>query len=443
MKQYLNLLLLLLTLITAGACSESSREHAAEKTEYTCPMHPQIVQHQPGTCPICQMDLVPRSAKGTGMEISEDLGFLLRPTTGTVVAGIATTRPVRKAMDVVLHFDGLITYDPRQVYSLPARIGGRIERLYVQYNFQPVRKGQKLLELYSPDLITAQQELLYLVQSAPGDHELQQAAKQKLRLLGATEGQIRQLVRSRKPSYSFAIYSPYDGYVIGLNTAPPAATPPAGGAGPAPAGDGMATMGGGGSAAAVPGAASPAPAAGADLPLREGMYVGPGQPLLRVVNPGQLWAEFQVPARQVPLLKKGTPVEITFPQLPGEQLSARIDFLQPYYQQGEDFARVRVYLPGKAPGVRVGQLVSARLSHATEPALWVPAQAVLDLGTRSVVFLKRDGVFEPVAVTAGISQNGQTRILRGLDPEAVIAAKAQFLVDSESFIKVKKEKAGE
>lgn len=444
MKRYLHLFLLLLLLVTAGACSESGREQAAEKTEYTCPMHPQIVQHEPGTCPICKMDLVPRSAKGSEVAISPDLEFLLRPANGAVVAGIATARPRRQALHVTLNLEGLITYDPSQVYSVSARIGGRIEQLYVQYNFQPVRKGQKLLELYSPDLVTAQQELLYLVTSAPEDVQLQQGARQKLRLLGATEAQINQVVRSRKPSYSFAIYSPYDGYVTGLNTATPAAAPAAGTTGGAPAGAGMDGMGGSAApAASAPGAAPPAPGAEAGLQLREGMYVAAGQPLLRVVNPRQLWAEFNVPARQVALLKKGAPAQITFPQLPGEQLQARIDFLQPYYQQGEDFAKVRVYLPGQATGVRVGQLVSARLNVPTEAALWVPAAAVLDIGTRSVVFQKNGNVFEPVAVTAGGSQDGQTRILSGLEPEAVIAAKAQFLVDSESFIKVKKEKGKE
>ena len=82
MKRYLHPILLLLLLVTAGACSESGREQAAEKTEYTCPMHPQIVQHEPGTCPICKMDLVPRSAKGSEVAISPDLEFLLRPATG-------------------------------------------------------------------------------------------------------------------------------------------------------------------------------------------------------------------------------------------------------------------------------------------------------------------------------------------------------------------------
>jgi hypothetical protein len=439
MKRYLNILFLLLALLTVAGCSEQSHEHAAGTTEYTCPMHPQVVQNGPGTCPICKMDLVPKSGHSEGLAITEDLAFLLRPTNSTVVANIATIKPEQKSVQATVNLDGVISYDPRQVYSVPARIGGRIERLFVKYNFQPIRKGQKLLELYSPDLITAQQELLYLVQSAPEDRQLQEAAKQKLRLLGATNAQISQLLRTGKASYSFALYSPHDGYVIGLNTTAPAATPSAAGAAPAPAGGGMDAMGGASAGVSPAAAASPAPvASGADIQLREGMYVSAGQPLLRVVNPKQLWAEFNVPAGQVNRLAKGTPVQITFPQLPGEQLRAQVDFLQPYYQQGENFARIRVYLPGNIKGAMVGQLVSAQATHATDTALWIPKEAVLDIGTRSVAFKKVDGVFEPVPVTPGVTQGQQTQVVSGLQPGEVIAANAQYLVDSESFIKVNK-----
>jgi Cu(I)/Ag(I) efflux system membrane fusion protein len=441
MKRYLNLLFLLLALVTAAGCSDKSHEHAAGTTEYTCPMHPQVVEDKPGSCPVCGMDLVPKSSHSEGIAITEDLAFLLKPTNSTVVAGIATIKPEQKSVAAQVQLDGIISYDPRQVYSVPARIGGRIERLFVKYNFQPVRKGQKLLELYSPDLITAQQELLYLVQSAPEDRQLQEAAKQKLRLLGATNGQVRNLLSTGQASFSFALYSPYDGYVTGLNTAVPTATatPSASGSASAPAGNGMDGMGGGKAGAAPATMSSPTPvAAGADIQLREGMYVSAGQPLVRVVNPKQLWAEFNVPASQVPMLKVGTPVQVTFPQRPGEQLSAQVDFRQPYYQEGENFARIRVYLPGKATGAMVGQLVSAQATHTTGTALWVPQEAVLDLGTQSVAFKKVDGVFEPVRVTTGVTEGKQTQILGGLRPGEVLAANAQFLVDSESFIKVNK-----
>jgi Cu(I)/Ag(I) efflux system membrane fusion protein len=338
-----------------------------------------------------------------------------------------------------VNLDGVISYDPRQVYSVPARIGGRIERLFVKFNFQPIRKGQKLLEIYSPDLITAQQELLYLVQSAPEDKQLQQAARQKLRLLGATNDQINQLIRTGKASYAFALYSPHDGYVTGLNITAPAAPPAAGAAAPAADGgmDGMS----GGAGASPATTASPSPmAGGGEIQLREGMYVSAGQPLVRVVNPKQLWAEFNVPAGQVKMLAKGTPVQISFPQLPGEKLAAQVDFLQPYYQEGENFARIRVYLPGNHKGAMAGQLVSAQVTRTTGAgaALWIPKEAVLDLGTRSVAFKKVDGVFEPVLVTPGMTEGKQTLVVSGLQRKDIIAANAQYLVDSESFIKVNK-----
>lgn len=439
LNKYLNLLWLVLALVTAAGCSRQDHEHAAGETQYTCPMHPEIVQDAPGTCPICKMDLVPLSGHSGGLALTEDLAFLLRPTNSTVVAGVATTRPAHRPGQAIVNMDGVISYDPRQVYSVSARIGGRIERLYVQYNFQRVGKGQKLLEIYSPELVTAQQELLYLVRSAPEDVQLQAAAKQKLRLLGATDTQISRLIRTGKVSYSFAVYSPHEGYVIGLNTAPPAATPGATGASAAPAAGGMAGMSGASAGASPAPADMAAPAAaGTEIPLREGMYVSVGQPLLRVVNPKQLWAEFNVPPRAAQQLTPGTPVQISFPQLPGEQIQARVDFLQPYYQQGENFATVRVYLRGRQQGVLAGQLVSARASYTTGPALWVPREAVLDIGTRSVVFKKVDGVFEPIAVTRGITADGQTQIVSGLQPQELIAANAQFLVDSESFIRVSK-----
>jgi hypothetical protein len=178
--------------------------------------------------------------------------------------------------------------------------------------------------------------------------------------------------------------------------------------------------------------------AGQDIQLREGMYVSVGQPLLRVVNPTHLWAEFRLPANEASRLAKGTPVRISYPQLPGSQLAAKVNLLQPFYQQGEDFASIRVYLPARPREAMAGQLVSAQVSLPAGAALWVPEAAVLDLGTQSVSFKKAGGAFVPVAVTRGHSAGGETQIVKGLQPQDTIAANAQYLVDSESFIRVRK-----
>ncbi|MBF8961700.1 efflux RND transporter periplasmic adaptor subunit [Pontibacter sp. FD36] len=436
MRRYLNILFLLTALLVA-ACSVEEKTHAQGETEYTCPMHPQIVQNKPGTCPVCGMDLVPKTVHGEGVEITEDLAFLLKPTTGTVVASITTTKPAQKATQTTVQLDGIITYDPRRVYTVPARVAGRIEKLFVKYNFQPIRKGQKLMEVYSPDLITAQRELLYLVKASPEDQQLISSARQKLQYLGATDEQINRLIRNGEESYTFTLYSPYDGYVIDLNTASPAASTGMAAATPAAgSGGGMDAMGGGGAATPTPPSGASTNPAGQAIQLREGMYVSVGQPLVQVVNAEQLWAEFNVPAGELQALSKGTPVKISFPQIPGEQLDGKVDFFQPFFDEGESFAKVRVYLPGNAKLAMAGQLVTATARVDTAPALWVPQAAVLDIGTKTVAFRKMNGVFEPVTVTTGARAGHEIQITAGLEQTDVIATNAQFLVDSESFIKV-------
>ncbi len=432
MKRYLNIFILLLALLTAVACNQEKEHTHAEGTTYTCPMHPQVVQDGPGTCPVCHMDLVPQSVSSEAVELTDDLTFLLQPTNEAILSGVATLKPQQKTVQASVELEGIVTYDERRVYTIPAKVGGRIEKLLVQYNFQPVHKGQKLLEVYSPDLVTAQKELLYLVRSAPEDKALITASKQRLLLLGATEAQVNRLIRTGEASYSFAVYSPYDGYVVSLNTTAPSATP---GRASATAATNAGGMGGGmGSSGAAP-ASSPA-AASQDMPLREGMYVSTGQPLFRVVNPSTLWAEFNIPAGEVSAIAKGSSLLITFPQLPGERVEAKVDFLQPFYEAGENFAKVRAYLPGNQKLARVGTLVSAKATYATAPSLWIPREAVLDLGTQSVAFLKTQGIYKPVPVTLGAVEGDEVQVLDGLVITDIVASNAQFLVDSESFVKV-------
>lgn len=432
---YLRPLFMLLLLL---GCGHTEEDHRDEATTYTCPMHPQIVRDEPGSCPICGMDLVPQAAAGDSIVIGEDLEFLLRPTNESVVASIATIQPKMKTVEAGVKMEGIITYDPRQIYSIAARAGGRIEQLYVKYNYQPISKGQKLMEIYSPELVTAQKELLYLLQAAPDDKQLIEGAKQRLLLLGARQEQINRIIRTGEASYTFAIYSPYNGYALGLNTTPPGV---AVGTMPArrtsSAGGGMAGMGSssaGGTSSSASGGVNAN--AGEEIQLREGMYVGAGQSLLRVVNPNQLWAEFNVPAGQISAIAKGAPVFITFPQLPQDSIQAKVDFFQPFYDAGENYAKVRVYLPGQQKAAMVGQLVSGRASYTTPSSLWIPKEAILDLGTRSVAFIKIGRAFKPVAVTTGLTEKGEIQVLDGLQQNDIVAINAQFMVDSESFIRL-------
>ncbi|WP_026461350.1 efflux RND transporter periplasmic adaptor subunit [Adhaeribacter aquaticus] len=425
---------------TFSACQDKHGQsgevaEAAKDLEYTCPMHPQIVRNEPGSCPICGMNLVAKqTADAPAPAVSSDLNYLLQPANQTVVSRIKTTQPVQKQVTSEITMSGIVTYDTRRQFIIPARYGGRIEKLYVQFNYQPVRKGQKLYDIYSPELVTAQKELLYLVKNDPTNTTLINGAKQKLQLLGATSGQVNQLIRTGRETYTFSVFSPYTGYVLdpAVTAAPvPAAAPAASASG----GDGMNGMGGtGGSTGQSNGIASTAPGNG--FAIREGMYVTTGQALLKVIDATQVWAQFNVASNQAGQLKTGTPIAVTFNQSPAESVSSQVLLIEPVYEAGENFARVRASLPSQNKSTLIGQLITGKATYSTGTALWAPKEAVLDLGTQSVAFLKIKGAFKPISVQVGGRADGLVEIVSGLKNQDVIAANAQFLIDSESFIRV-------
>jgi Cu(I)/Ag(I) efflux system membrane fusion protein len=435
-RYFLPLLLLLATGFTA--CTEQQEhDHSAEEAAgitYTCPMHPQVVADEPGSCPICGMDLVPQSSSGNGEIVGiDELDLLLRPVTGMVVSAIETVRPEQDEKSISATFPGVVSYDTRNQYTIPARFGGRIETLHVEFNFQPVRKGQKLLEIYSPELLTNQRELLFLLAEDPDNRNLIESAKQKLRLLGLTDAQINQLVQSGREQYAVAVYSPYDGYVVestAFGDGSSQGTPPSGAGG-----GGMGSMNAMGAGSARTPAQATQPTG--ELAIREGMYVEKGQPLFRVVNPSQLWAEFTVYPSEAARISKGDPIALSWGPREEQKLQTSVSFIQPFFNEGENFVNVRAYISGKEAPLRVGQLVEGEITTTTEEGLWLPALAVLDLGNKKVVFQQVEpNVFRPQLVQTGAGAGDRIQILEGISAGDAIAYNAQFLVDSESFVRV-------
>ena len=229
---------------------------------------------------------------------------LLRPTNAQVISQMPTIVPETGARIVTLSAQGKVAYDTREQVSVASRVAGRIEKIGIRYNFQPVRKGQLLLEIYSPDLVAAQRELLY-VNHQDDNPALREGARQKLLLLGMSAAQISDIVRTEKPVYRVPVYSPASGYIVDQSSvAAPAAAPSAAAAGGgAGRGGGMNGMGGG--AASTP-AADTAPTVGnAPVLIREGQYLSAGQTVFTIYKASSLVADFYLDASLAREVRRG------------------------------------------------------------------------------------------------------------------------------------------
>jgi multidrug efflux pump subunit AcrA (membrane-fusion protein) len=408
------------------ACQSDKRE-AGSADHYTCPMHPTVLSATQGACPVCGMDLVRKARAGEEVVITEALAKRLQSPDESVIASARTTRPVFSRQPLVVNVQGVVAYDTRFVHSIPARVGGRLEKVYLRYPYQPVRKGQPVAEMYSPEMLTAQRELLFLLKTDSTNEFLIRAAKQKLTLLGATTSQIESWSKTGEANPRFTVFSPVDGYVI-LPDSPMPSVPRA-------APSGSAAMGGDMNAPPATPTAATEPAQGPGM-VRMGDYVSRGQLLFTIASRESMRIEFSVPVHLVGALHVGD--HITIEVNGGVNRKGTVDFVQPFYEEGDVFQKIRTYV--KEPSLRIGQLVNARLEATSPETLWIPRKAVTDLGSAQVVFVKDRGVFKAREIETGIRTNGWLEVRSGLASSEEIAEEAGFLVDSESFIKTNRTK---
>lgn len=403
--------LLALVLSLAWGCAQ----HKKGEGHYTCPMHPEVVRDSPGACPVCAMTLVRKDAQSQEVKISGEMSYLVRPTNAFVVSDVRTVQPLRESHNKIMSLNGVISPDTRKLLSVPVRFSGRIEKLWVKYNLQPVRKGQKILELYSEEIAAAQRDYLFLVKEDGENKPLIAAAKQKLILLGITEDQISRL-SAGTVSYSVEVYSPADGYVTD-------GSPPDFGSLPEQRNKVM------GSAMEAGKVRNTVP--GTELQIREGMYVQSGETLFNVTQQSTVWAEFDVHQNDAKEVRTGDSLRI---KLGGKEMVTTVNFIEPFYKEDEPFVKLRCYLTNTA-GLRVGQLVTGTLISAPREAMWIPLSSAVDLGTRSIAFVKRKGVFRPRTIQVGMKTQAQIEVMGGLDPSDSVAYDARYLVDRESKIK--------
>jgi membrane fusion protein, copper/silver efflux system len=427
--------LVLMVLLLSFCKNSSQKEDGGSTGRYTCPMHPQIVSDTPGTCPICQMDLVPVHSKAEAHGIDTGLAGIIKPSNQYVLSDIRTVKPSPGVRVGDVAVQGIINYNTNNWHVVSSRVAGRIERLYVKYNYQAVRKGQKLMDIYSPDLASAQQELIYLQRS--GDKALIKSAKKKLRLLGASEQQINTTLRTGKADYTFSIYSPYAGYIAEQTFGNEGGTSVSGTAIVAEGSDnGMGGMSNGAQSANP--VQVPVVQGNTPLQVREGQYVSQGQKLFSLINASSVWAEFFASPDQLRFFKRGTAVQISSIDKPNQKALSTVSLIQPYYSEGSSFPLLRAGV-SNAQGIwKVGQLVEVKTDADSQYGVWLPKTAVLHLGTQYIAFVKRGQNFVPVYVTVGERRGDWVDIGDSLPKDADAAVNAWFMVDSESFVRVEK-----
>lgn len=407
----------------------TNHQHS-EQTKYTCPMHPHIVRDHPGKCPICGMDLVPMSSSNE-LHVDSSLLPLLKPVNEQVVSSVPAITPESGRRIFTLPVQGVVTYDTRSQESIASRVAGRIEKMYIKYNYQPVRKGQLIMEIYSPDLAAAQRELIFVSRN-DDNTPLLEKAKQRLRLLGMQPAQINQVIRTGKPLYRVPVYSPVSGYIVEKKVVASAASSGAVmPSSPAASSDGMGGMGSDASAAntaAQQQAIRPAP-----VLVREGQYVGAGETVFTIYKDNSLVAEFSFAPSLAAEVKRGQKLVFHTVATPDEVQTGSIGLIEPTQNNGESFTVARVYLSNT--DLKPGQLLLANIPVVKNSAYWLPEKAVLHLGTKAIVFKKEKGVFIPKGVQTGMKVNGMIEILDAIG-DWQVAKNASFLVDSESFIRL-------
>jgi len=368
-----------------------------------------------------------------------ELDGLAQPANQTVFSDSRTIFPQQKSITPILTATGIITYDPRLSNTISARYNGRIEKLYVRFNFESVSKGQRIMDIYSPEILTEQQNLIFLLRQSSGDTLQLRGSRQKLLLLGLTKEQLTQIETNHSPINPLPVFSPYGGHIhdIGTDNGSSSST--------YSSQSGMSSgMNNKGESPTSSSAENSPASSSSALSIKEGMYVQSGQPLFAVYNVNQVWAVLNIFPQDANLIKVGDKVSISAETNPDHLISSTIKFIEPVTDQNASTIRARVYVQNADKlNLKIGVLLSAKITASAVEGLWLPRNAVVNLGQKQVVFLKTGDHFTANTVQTGVAADALLQIVKGLDIGDQVAENAQFLVDSESFIQTEQKNESE
>lgn len=420
----------------AGSAEAYSEEHQ----EYTCGMHPFIVQEGPGQCPICQMELTPVKAAGSttaALPLAErKIKYWVSPTDPSYIQdkpgkvpsgadlvpvyedqavigqlitidpvtrqnmGVRTEKTATRDLNRTIRTVGLVGYEESKQYSVNSKIDGWVEKLIVNETGEFVKKGQPLLEIYSPQLVVAQEEFLLALRNqellanssvpgiANGASRLVESSRKRLQYWDITDAQIADLGSKGKATKTLVLHAPYDGIVTLKN-------------------------------------------------VSEGMFVKAGMELFALADISKVWVYADIYEYELPWVKVGQQARIQLPYQ-GEEMSGRVSTIYPYVEQKTRTVKARIILDNQNFDLKPDMYVNVRIhSEAVRDVVSIPVEAVLNSGQQQTVFVERgEGKFEPRLIKTGLQdENGFVEVTQGLLVDEMVVTSAQFMLDSESTLR--------
>jgi membrane fusion protein, copper/silver efflux system len=365
----------------------SGHRHDPEvETTYTCSMHPQIRQDEPGKCPLCGMELIP-VAQDQGS--SEDNPFEYTMSAGAVaLANIQTQKVKIVSSGHEVSLAGKIAINEQKMAMITANYPGRIEKLFVDFTGQAIQKGQKLATIYSPELVTAQKELIEAARFKEINPGLYNASIEKLRLWKITDDQIAGIEESNMVMPEFDVYSDQSGVVIRRSVA-------------------------------------------------RGDYVNKGSVLFEITDLSRVWVLMDAYESDLPFLRNGQKLTFTVASVPGKEFNSSVSFIDPFINPQTRTASVRAEVNNPQLLLKHEMFVNAMITASfpvKEKSLVIPATALLWTGKRSVVYVKVPNrefpVFEMREITLGPSLGGYYMVLGGLAEDEEVVVNGAFSVDA-------------
>ncbi|MFV7784150.1 efflux RND transporter periplasmic adaptor subunit [Shewanella marisflavi] len=357
--------------------------------KYVCPMHAHIVSDVPSTCPICGMNLEKVEVGGNQQQIEIDVSGGMQQALALKVA-----KAERDTLWKFVQTVGQIGYDESQINHIHARVNGWIEKLAINAVGDKITKGQLLYEIYSPDLINAQDDYLLALSSLNSSRDsgnyqdLVRKAGLRLELLGMNKAQIKQLAKTKQTQYRVPFYAKADGIVK-------------------------------------------------ELSVRDGMYIQPATEVMSVVDLSKVWVIADVFENEQSWLAIGQPTEVSVPAMGLKDIEGEIDYIYPELDPVTRSLRVRIVLPNNEVELRPNTLAKIEIyGGPNEDALVIPQEALIQTGKENRVIVKQDdGGFVARQVTVGMMSQGKAEILSGISQGEQVVISGQFLLDSEASLK--------